>query len=174
MSDWCLNKTKRLTPTQTPMVTTYSRSFPPDQRILVDQVRTAAHPCLLDGWSYRNRRQVRDEPKCWKWKTGYVRGSCLRLIHLHLSICMTHLKTALLFPVRSPDRSHPLQTVCRLLPQLPSGWRHTLRNNRLQFELFIQTVYLFRGCDYWVCLFGLYQAGEVESKKRLSDIITQA
>lgn len=101
-----LKKKKRLTPAQTIKMTTHSPSFPPDQRTLLDQVRTVAHPYL------HNKKKKSSSLSCLvltgtrrgrKWTETVameadLRGSRLRIVHLHLSAVMTDLTPP--FPVQ--------------------------------------------------------------------------
>lgn len=71
-------------PMQTIKMTTHSQSFPPDQRILVDQVTTLTHPYLK-----KNNPQPKTDQKGADTVGIDLRWSRFGIIHLHLSVWMT-------------------------------------------------------------------------------------
>lgn len=145
---------------------THSQSFPPDQRIVVDQVRTVVHPYLrkscslfspvLNGTQDRSENETVGNGSLKDHVSGSPISTCV--LFYYDRPC-----SSLLLSLLGRQAGLILCKQRRLLPQLPSWWRHTSRNNRLHFWIINPDCFhLFTNCH--LCVFAQVQVQCKESQ----------
>lgn len=95
------------------------------------------------------KKKPQDRPErsrnCWDWPQMIT-----FLDHPSPPECLDDRLAPLLSLLRG-RQAGPLQTARTTSATVPSWWRHASRKNRLQFELLIQTFFLFLFCLFWGC-----------------------